>query len=428
MKPCSFLPVSLVLLSMLPRVWGADNPDAEFDRKLKDGYEVASVLEGSTSDDEKVAVLFTARKKNLKPAKWPVIIPEVTVSSTEVQGAEEDYATENWIVSLPDKKRLGRVTSKQEYFMAYHGGMNHRDFSALWGPEQEGWRFGLLQYGGKWECIDIFMVNSDGDEAKLTSLYALLERTSKKAVVTQKKKAADRMVFSYELLDVIAPKGNMTVSDPLTVRVVFIAQVPKSENEDDVAEGTITLKLNRNEKGLSTATVVGVKPGREEGPPEAEPAPAPASAAKSDFAAFRKDWNAKAQTDAWKKVRKDLPPPQKGRKAYVMGWVEANVLQRLMHVESSDDKNKTITLYYWREGQLTSVFQGRFGQDTEISDVGEATDTYNFVNEKLVGWFSTGERDSQADVKEPGAQEIGAGVLQRSIKLAEPIYKAIGAD
>jgi len=425
MKPHFLLPVALLLLSVLPRVWCAEGPDAEFDRRLKEGFEVASVLENSTSEDGKVAVLFTARKKNLKAATWPVIIRDVAVSSTEVQGAEEDYAAENWIVSLPDKKRLGRVTSKQEHFMAYHGGMNHRDFSAQWGPEQEGWRFGLLQYGGKWECIDIFMVNSDGDEAKLTSLYALLERTSKKAVAAQGKKA-DRMVFSYELLAMDAPKGNMAVNDPLTMRVVFIAQVPKSENEDDVAEGTVTLQFDRDEKGLATATVLGVKPGRQD--VAAEPAPAPATAARFDFIAFRKEWNEKAQKEGWKKVRKDLPAPQKGRKAYVQGWVEANVLQRLMHVESTNDKNKTITLYYWREGQLTSVFQARFGEDTQISEVGEATDTYNFVNEKLVGWFSTGERDAQADVKEPGVQEIGADVLQQSIKIAEPIYRAIGAD
>jgi hypothetical protein len=48
------------------------------------------------------------------------------------------------------------------------------------------------------------------------------------------------------------------------VSIVFTAQVPKSEEEEDFAEGTITLELSRDEKGVSTVTVLIVKPGRVE--------------------------------------------------------------------------------------------------------------------------------------------------------------------
>lgn len=409
MKTAAFLS----FVALLGAVASAEDAEALFDRRLKAGYEPAAVIEDSTSPDGKVAVLFTARKKDLKPADWPSVIPGVAVSSTDVQGAEEDYTTENWIVSLDEKKRLGVVRSKQQHFMAYHGGMNHRYFSALWGPEQEGWYYGLLNYSGRWGCTDIFMVNCDGTEAKLTSLHALFERMARKSIVAQGKDP-EHMEIGYELLGVVDPASSVVVSDPITVRVGFTGQVPKSDEDADFAEGTMTVKIERDQKGLATATVLSVKAGG------ADAAPA------LDFAAFRKEWNDKSKE--WKSVRKNLPRPGEGRTAFVQGWVESNVLQRLMHVDSTDDKNRTITLYYWREGQLTSVFELRTGDHTEISEVGEATNTYNFVNEKLVSWSSTGVSDSHGDGSDPGMQEIGEQVLKQSIKLAEPIYTAIGAD
>lgn len=87
-------------------------------------------------------------------------------------------------------------------------------------------------------------------------------------------------------------------------------------------------------------------------------------------------------------------------------------------------------MYYWRDGQLTSVFQMRTGPATQISDVDHATGIYNFGNEKLVGWKRTpGEGgDGTVSPNDSGFADAGQSVLSDSIKLTEPIYKEIGAD
>lgn len=240
-----------------------EEAEALFDKKLADGYEPAALLEGTASADGRLAVIFTARKKNLKPAKWPSIIPEVSVNGTSVLEEDGAYVTENWIVSPKEKKRLGLVSSKEETYLPHHDGRNHCDLSVLWGPDQEGWHYGVLNYTGRWGCNDIFFVNCDGEKAYATSMRALLNRHATKLLTAQKKDPA-RFEIMYELLGAVNPEESATVSDPLTLRLVFTAQVPKSEEDADYAEGTITLKLSRDEKGSSTATVLSVKPGRAE--------------------------------------------------------------------------------------------------------------------------------------------------------------------
>lgn len=424
-----------LLISSVPDRAMAEEPDEEFDRKLAAGFEPAALLADSTSADGRLSVIFTARKKNLKPAKWPSIIRDVHVSSTEANGSDE-YTTENWIVSIPEKKRLAVVRSESEDFKAWHGGQNLRYFSALWGPEQEGWHYGLLNYSNRWGCTDIFLANSDGEQVKLTSIHALLDATARK-FISSRIKAGDlgRYEIGYELLGVKEP--GQVVGDPTTVRIGVIAQIPKSE--DDALEATMTVNLARNNKGVASAIVLAVNAGLEQAdakPVAAStptPAPAPARPAATtpsakDFLAFRNEWSEKAKTNVWKSVRKDFKTEEKGRTEYVIGWVEGKSLQRLMHVDRTDDKNKAITLYFWRDGQLTSVFKLLVGDYVEISDVGEATRTYNYVNEKLVGWLSSDVSDTQGDGSDPAMQKEGEGVLIESRKRAQVIYQAIGAD
>jgi len=415
----------LMFALIVPALPAQDKNTKAFNKDLAEGYEVATVLEPLTSSDGKMGVLYTARKKNLKAASgWPVVYRGVNVGETDAPD-ETLYTTENWVVSLPEKKKLGLVRSTQPGFIAIYPsfqlneGLIGNGFTALWGPEQEGWVYGLLNYDARWGCCDILLVNNDGTEAKITSIRSILEGAVRGHIAKKKIKEAKpaQFVVGYKLLGVDKATVSTGVADPLGVRVGFLAEVPKNESAP-VIEGILSVKLARNAKGVASATVTGIKEG----------APAPQAPPASDFAAFRKEWNAKAEKGAWKVVRCDLPSPGKGRKAYVRGWVEANVLQRMVHVESRDDKNEIITLYYWRDGQLTSAFEFRKGSYTQISDVAEATETYNFVDEKLVAWLRTGDSDATVEPDEPGFQDTGKRILQESIKRSEPIYQAIGAD
>lgn len=252
--------VSLLTFSM-PSLGLGQEPEALFDKKLADDFEPAALIEDSSAEDGSLAVIFVARKKNLKPAKWPSIIPGVSINATSLMEEDDKYTVENWIVSPKDKKRLGVVKSSEEYFRPYYNGQNHQSLAVLWGPEQEGWRYGVLNYCGRWGCDEIFFVNCDGESAKTTSMHALLDRFSKKSIVAQKKDP-EHYVIGYELLGFVNPEASVTVSDSIKLRIAYFGQIPKAD--DDGVEGVITLELSRDSKGLSTATVLSVKDGPRE--------------------------------------------------------------------------------------------------------------------------------------------------------------------
>lgn len=414
-----------------------DAAAAKFNALLSQGKEVGTILEGSISPDGRLAVLFTSRKKTAKPGTWPTLVPEVVIGQTEATD-EALYQTGNWVVSLADQKKLGQVKSADPDFTAIYSdfqlnaGVLGNGFSALWGPDQEGWHYGILNYDARWGCGDIFLVNSDGEEAKITSIRKLLESATRKFIAPKipKGNTASDFVVGYDLLGVDHPENSSSVGDPLQVRIGFIAEVPKSEDAD-VFEGILTVVLSRDDKGAATAKVVNITKG------SAEDAPRPNSpeegTSKSvpsakEFEAFRAEWNAKAKAGDWKLVRKNLPAREKGRKEFVGGWLEGTILQRLVHVDSIDDNNESITLYFWRDGLLTSVYQFRTGKMTQISDVSEATETYNFVGEKLVGWHRTGDSTTDVEPGEEGFQQKGKEILRDSIRFSEPVYQEIGAD
>lgn len=415
-----FSPVCAAVLFAFGGRVRSEEPEKIFDRKLADGYEPAALLEGSTSPDGNLSVLFTARKKGLKPANWPAIIPSVPITSTDVLGSD-DYTTENWIVSIPEKKRLGVVRSASSDFKAWHRGQNLRYFYALWGPEQEGWHYGLLSYNNRWGCTDVFLVNCDGTDAKLTNIRSVLDTAARKSIVAQKKKPQG-MEIGYEPLDVPNPGASVVVSDSLTMRIVFVAQVPKSD--DDSVEGTMTVKLARDAKGVASATVLGVKPGCAEAAPQ--PAPTTAVPSSDDFAAMRKLSNERAKSGAWKIVTKDQPGAGKGREHYVKGWIEANVVQQLIHVDSRGGGDEMLALYYWHEGVLVSVFKFAKGSCTKKPGLKERTDTYNFHDGRLVQWSHT--PGGVEDPKQDGFQDLGAAIQKEATFWAQPIYQAIGAD
>lgn len=172
------------------------------------------------------------------------------------------------------------------------------------------------------------------------------------------------------------------------------------------------------------------KPAFESSSDNVEKPPGQSLGSFADFAQFREEMNAKAKTDAWKTVVKRLPGNSESHRVYVRAWIEGNVVQRLMHVDSHGDDNESITMYYWRDGQLASVFQMRTGPATQISNVDHATETYNFANEKLVGWKRTPVEGGDGTVSptDSGFTDTGKSILRDSIRLTEPIYKEIGAD
>ena len=159
--------------------------------------------------------------------------------------------------------------------------------------------------------------------------------------------------------------------------------------------------------------------------------PVKAPAIVEEFTHLRLAYNKISDGKQWKSVRKDLPTKTKGQQHYVIGWLEGTDLKMMMHVDAATKTDKSVTFYYYYEGALTSVFERRKGAATQISEVGEATETYNFIREQLVYWMRTpveGGGDGTVSPKDEGFAAQGKEVFKNALAFSQPIFKAINAD
>ena len=124
---------------------------AKFNAKLKAGTELGWVIKNSTSADGDLAVLFTARAKGAPPADFPDLVSQVSPIETDAMNGLDDapgvtnqMVTENVVVSLKEKRVLGRLELDQ--WDLYFPGRNHHDLQVVWGPAEKGRRFGILDF------------------------------------------------------------------------------------------------------------------------------------------------------------------------------------------------------------------------------------------------------------------------------------------
>ena len=382
------------------------------------GGEVGLPLPDCLSEDKVMGVVITVRKEGQPAAPWPTLFPDVERTSTPADAP--GYTTAAWVVNFADRTKLASIPGYGEVW-ANHG------VTALWGPDQEGWRYGLLDVDARFGTQDLLVVNSDGTEARFIAIRDLLDKKVGKTLTAAGLNAAEYAI-NYTPTKFLNAGEVAVVSDAITAEITYTAEVPKSDQP--VFDGRLHLTISRDARGRATAEIVGFFP---EGVDTAgeSPAAGPASDLRSDedFAAFRARWNARAKEDQeWRSVRVDLPPGESGGKRFVVGWLEANVLQRLLYVDSRGVDDETVTVFYWTDGLLTSVFEVRSGAATGISDVGEATEIYNFRGENLVNWHRTGDSSASVDPTDPGFGPQGAEIRKQSLELAAPVYEKIGAD
>ncbi len=140
---------------------------------------------------------------------------------------------------------------------------------------------------------------------------------------------------------------------------------------------------------------------------------------------LRRKIDSQCKTSDWKEVRhKEVT--EEGVRISTLAYVEAYVIQHLVYVEADDKENRSITLYYWDEGVLKSVFELRQGSYTETDGYDEVSETYNFRDGRLVEWKRSpgGYVDPQDETFYTNADWIADSAISRS----EVIYEKIGAD
>lgn len=322
---------------------------------------------------------------------------------------------DNVVVSLREKRQAMKLTAEDDWQFPYFPGLNHGSLDVTWGPDQEGNRFGVLMYGAKWETAKVILVDVNGEFGSQANIKPVLRAAAVRSAAAAGSADAEDLAYSFEVAGVDAPGGDMVIGDPLDIRIGYVGEMPKAEDVP-LVRGTLKVRLSRGADGPAVKLIGG-------GPaPETKPDPA---AAAERFKALRAKISEEVEGDGIRKVKVHPESKVPGRSLSYMGHLEANVLKRLVYVDSEDEENETYVLYYWQDGLLVSVFEVREGKDTEMSEVAKTIEVYNFENQKLVGWIRD---DVPVDSGDVGFAETGQRVLDESIERGGVIYLEIGAD
>jgi hypothetical protein len=237
-------------LMISPSAFSADTVES-VNAKLKTGAEVGWIIEGSTNDDDDLAVLFTSHTKGSKPTGFPWIIDGVDAVDTNAvdQGTQ---MLENVIVSLKQKRVIARLPQSDPDKVHYPR-LNHSSLEVLWGPDEEGRHLGLLFFGGKWSTREVLLFESDGKSFRQTSILSVLDPKTAAYIQTALKgkqgASAENYAITYGPLCVVKPGTVRSADSPVTVKIGFSAEIPKGD-EDSVG-GTLTVLLESSQDKIS---------------------------------------------------------------------------------------------------------------------------------------------------------------------------------
>lgn len=229
---------------------------------LTTGTEVGWIVEDSTDANEDLAVLFTSRTKDSKPADFPALISDEVLPRDTTAVDEDTHVLENLIVSLQQKRVLGRIVPPApKDFQVYFPNRNHGSLGVLWVPEKGGRRLSLLIYGAKWDSPEVLLIEVGGEKFRQASLKKLLDESTQKfvgggAIKDLRGVPATDYVISYQ--PVLNAENASPATADSTLKLAFVAEVPKSDVAPSI-EGTLTLALETSEEKLS-AKVLKVEP------------------------------------------------------------------------------------------------------------------------------------------------------------------------
>ena len=174
MKPHSSILRGAILAGLFPFISHpllADDSATEINAKLEAGHEVAWLIKDSIDVDGDLAVLFAARAKNAQPAEFPYLVTGARPVSTDAtkdfdndDATKNQMVTENVVVSLKEKRVLGRL--QLDPWCQYFPGRNHRGLQAVWGPKENGSRFGILDFKLRFTSGAVFIVEMNGESTE----------------------------------------------------------------------------------------------------------------------------------------------------------------------------------------------------------------------------------------------------------------------
>ena len=270
MKLFPFLPLLALgyLACWLPPSAQADDTAETINAMLKAGKEVGWIIAGGDGKEADLAVLFTSRAKGTEPAAFAYLVTgDVRPADTDALGGSDNVAdnrtTENIVVSLKEKRVIGQLKtakSEDEDGDVYFPGQNHRSLDAMWGPDVKGLRFGVVNYGGRWDSREVLLIETAGKSLRKSSIKSLLDAKAedfiKNALHLSKDASVDQYAIAYNLQSVVNSGAAISTGNPVTVKIGFSAEIPKGDA--DAIEATMTVRLETSAEKIS-ATVLKVE-------------------------------------------------------------------------------------------------------------------------------------------------------------------------
>ena len=218
------------------------------------------MIKRSISADGDLAVLFTARSKGTQPADFPDLVGGVRPDDTDVftgggpltggpyGRVAGQMMIQNVVVSLKEKRVLGRLElDEADVCVPPFTSL----LQVLWGPANEGWRFGILDYVSKFATRAVLLVAMDGEKFRQTDILSILDEKGAAFVKSKLKGKQGGYALSYSPRSVVKPKVAGSNGNPVKVKFWFGAEVPRSGDDPYIDEGTMTVLLEIGPDKLS---------------------------------------------------------------------------------------------------------------------------------------------------------------------------------
>jgi uncharacterized protein YecT (DUF1311 family) len=245
---CSFaIGCAFIFTSFFPdKLAAAESSPEPTQRWIDIGPQRVVIARDSQSADGRNALAWTVDSSG--PIDWALL------DSDPDRFYEQYDVKEIWIVSLPDKQRIGTIGDKGGYVRPG----SHRTLSVAWGPVENGRRFALAAYQWKWGTDTLLLLDVGLSDSRSTQIGPALD----KAIETQIKLTKPREHGPFDstyLLTGLPELGKKTgFENPATVGLPFVTK--NRQKDTPISEGILTLKLVRAGEGPQ-ASVAKITPG-----------------------------------------------------------------------------------------------------------------------------------------------------------------------
>jgi uncharacterized protein YecT (DUF1311 family)/sugar lactone lactonase YvrE len=209
----------------------------------------AELVAGTGTSDGRLALAWTVRPlKDAKPVDWSML--EKDREKFKEAYGEENYFVDILLLDVPKNKNLGRLKLAQSWYLP---GFAHSSLQVLWGPEENGRRFAIVNCDRKWSPQDLILLDVDRDAISQRSVLAPCDEAVRKFALEQDRarhrRPAKDYVGEYPVFGLPELGRREGFSDANTLWLPFSALSYSDPKSGYAGSGTLRLKLEHGSGG-----------------------------------------------------------------------------------------------------------------------------------------------------------------------------------